>query len=442
MRTHRRGLLLALAGLLASAPFTTTRATDIAFRAFSGSIAMGPQAVDFGNKLAALTALTLGEAGTVRFTKLAGTPAIPAQFGGDIMKAVAAGAAGGGFDAAYQSGGEMNATWGFLYNSGTPFGPTFDEYMGFLYSKSVNDGSLTGLELLQATLDASSANVVAIPIVAGTEQGSGYFPQPVGPAPGTWGIGLAGLCQAGWTFRYLPPAQNVLDRACDNLVKRHVIQEKKIAFIAAVPGGGSLVSALRSGQIQAFEFASPWDDVSQLFNTADNPGLAGARYLHFPGWHQQWFLSYALINKQVWDGLSAAQQALFKTAARDHVLSAYAENLRQDGPALHYIMDVNKADADPSNDMVLVKWPDHDLALLRDAAIQFMNERLVDPALPAADRAAYGTILEAIRKYVQANDLYWDRRALDEQMRFRGWKSPTGEPWGERNGPSWWDCER
>jgi hypothetical protein len=335
----------------------------------------------------------------------------------------------------------MNVTWGFLYNSGVPFGPTFDEYMGFLHGKSVHNGTQTGLELLQATLDAAGANVVAIPIVAGTEQGSGYFPKPVGPAPGTWGIGLVGLCQAGWTFRYLPPAQNVLDRACDNLVARHVIQAKSIHFIAAVPGGGSLVSAVKRGQLQAFEFASPYDDVSQLFDTADNPGTVGLRYVHFPGWHQQWFLSYMLINEQVWSGLTPAQQALVQTAARDNLISSYAENLRQDGPALHHIMDVNRADADPSNDMVLVKWPDHDLALLRESAIQFLNERAEDPSLPAAERAAYVTILEALREFVRVNDLYWDRRALGEQMRFKGWKSPDGERWGEPGGPAWWDMD-
>lgn len=56
-----------------------------------------------------------------------------------------------------------------------------------------------------------------MPIVGGNEQASGYFMLPVGSGGATPGIGLAGLCGQNWTFRYLPPAQYVLDRACDDL---------------------------------------------------------------------------------------------------------------------------------------------------------------------------------------------------------------------------------
>ena len=59
---------------------------------------------------------------------------------------------------------------------------------------------------------------------------------PVGNAGATPGIGLAGLCQQNWTFRYLPPAQYVLDRACDNLVTSGVIPKKNIKFITAIAG--------------------------------------------------------------------------------------------------------------------------------------------------------------------------------------------------------------
>jgi hypothetical protein len=436
---HTRGLLLALIGLLGSLPYAPTRAVEIKYRSFSGSAAMGPAAEAFAARLQALSTATLGEAGAISFVKLSPTPDIPSQFNKSIMSAVAAGSAGGGFDAAYQSAGDINATWGFLYNSGVPFGPSFDEFMGFLYGKSI-DGRQTGLELLQATLDAAGANVVAIPIVGGSEQASGYFPLPVGAAPGTWGIGLVGLCQQNWTFRYLPPAQYVLDRACNNLVSRRVIKANHIKFVAAVSGNGSLVDGVKSGQIQAFEFATPYDDLSQLFTGTDNPGTVGVRYMHFPGWHQQWLLTYMLVNKPVWNGMTPAQRALFQSAARDNVILSYGENLRQQGPALRAILQANASDSNPGNDMVLVKWPDVDLALLREATIQVLDGRTTDSTLPAADRQAYATILEALRTYVRANDLYWDWRALDPQMRFRGWTSPSGQAWSEPGGPSWWSA--
>src|SRR5690349_15785239 len=78
-------------------------ADDIKFRSFSASAAIGPPADAFAAKLDSVTATALGAAGEVHFTRLAGIPAIPPQFAGDIVSAVAAGEAAGGFNAAYIS---------------------------------------------------------------------------------------------------------------------------------------------------------------------------------------------------------------------------------------------------------------------------------------------------------------------------------------------------
>lgn len=403
-------------------------ATDIKFRSFSASATMGPQADAFAAKLSALTSLALGSGTAVNFVKLPGIPAIPAKFGGNIVSAVGAGAVNGGFDAAYNSGSELNKTWGFIFNSGIPFGPNFDEYLGFLFGKSV-DGQATGLELLQSTLDLRNRNIVAIPIVGSSEQLSGYFPQPLSDVGNIKGIGLAGLCQQPWTFRYLPPGEYVLGKACDNLVASGAIPAKNIKFIAAIPGGGSLVDAVKIGQLQAFEFATPLDDVSQLFNGVDNPGTVGVRFVHTPGWQQQFLITWLLVNKPVWNSLSPAQQALTYSVARDHVLSSYGENMQRQGDALSFILSANKADANPGNDMVLSHWPRKDQERMSLACNQMLNERTVDATLPAADREDLKVVLEALRKYVLANNQYWVERGVQPRMRFDDWTSPSGEKW-------------
>ena len=133
-----RGIACAIA--LATLTPHTALAGDIRYRSFSASAAIGPPAEAYAAKLQTVTQTTMGAAGEVHFVKLPGLPAVPAQFGGDIVSAVAAGEAGGGFDAAYISGGDLNRAWGFIFNSGVPFGPTFDEFVGFLYGKSIGDG--------------------------------------------------------------------------------------------------------------------------------------------------------------------------------------------------------------------------------------------------------------------------------------------------------------
>lgn len=420
-----------LAGALAFAA-DTALATDIYFRSFTTSAAMGPPAQDYAAKLQSITNLALGPSGEVRFVKLPGIPAIPSQFGGDIVKAVGAGAAGGGFDASYNSGSELNKAWGFLYNSGVPFGPGFDEYLGFLFGKSV-DGQRTGLELLQSILDLNGKNVVAVPIVGNAEQLSGYFYEPIGDAGSTQGIGLAGLCQRNWTFRYLPPGEYTLNRACDDLVAQGVIPAKNLKFIAPIPGGGSLVDAVKLGYLQGFEFATPLDDVSSLFNTVDNPGTVGLRYVHFPGWQQQFLITWMLVNKQVWNSMNVAQQTLTYSVARDHVLASYGENMRQQGAALKYILEANRGDGDPSNDLVLVEWPKKDQELMIASTIRMLNDRAYDPTLSAADRRDFVTILEAFRKYVAASEIYWDDRKVGEKLRFDDWKNENGQGWESPN---------
>lgn len=411
-------------------------ALEISFRSFSGSAAIGPPADEYAAKLLSVSTTVLGKAGEVKFAKHKPTPAIPKEFK-DIVAAVEAGGplvGGKGFDAAYISGSDLNPAWGFIYNSGVPFGPEFDEFLGFLYGKSIDDGAASGLDQLQQLLDKSGKNIVAFPIVGSPQQGSGYFMLPVGSVGSTAGIGLAGLCQQNWTFRYLPPAQYVLDRACDNLVAGGVIPKKNIKFITAIAGGGSLVKAVADGQLHAYEFATPLDDVSQLFGLSEgNPGTVGTRYLHFPGWHQQFLITYMIINKNVWNKLSPAQQALVLTVARDHVVSSYGENLRQQGSKLKQILTANDGDKIVENDLVPVQWPQSDLTLLRDATIQFLNARASDAALSEQDRKDYGRILESLRKYVSSNNGYWKVREVPGALRFQGWHDPDGSKSWDQN---------
>jgi TRAP-type mannitol/chloroaromatic compound transport system substrate-binding protein len=414
----------------------SSHAGDITYRSFSDSATLGPQAEAFAAKLASLSNLVLGSSNAIRFVKLSGIPPIPSPFAGNIVAAVSAGASRGGFDAAYVSGGELNKTWGFIYNSGVPFGPAFDEFTGFLYGKVVN-GQATGLDLLQSILDTRHRNIVVIPIVASSEQLSGYFPLPIGNNDSRQpGIGLAGLCQQSWTLRFLPPGEYVIGKACDTLVTYRVIASKNIRFIAAVPGGGSLVEALKIGQLQGFEFATPLDDISQLFSTVDNPGTAGARFVHTPGWQQQFLVTWMIINKDVWRTMSVAQQALTSSVARDHVLSSYAENMQRQGDALRWVLAANRGDHDRHDDLVLSEWPERDLERLSIATNQILNERTADPSLPSEDRQDLSTILETLRTYVRSNFQYWTTRAVRSELRFKHWRSPTGDPWVDRKDPS------
>ena len=121
------------------------------------------------------------------------------------------------------------------------------------------------------------------------------------------------------------------------------------------------------------------------------------------------------------------------SVARDHTVSSYGENLRQQGTKLKEILTANDGDKIAENDLVLVQWPESDLALLRDETIQFLHARSADATLSEPDRKDYNKILESLRKYVSSNNGYWKVREVPSALRFQGWYDPDGKQSWDQN---------
>jgi hypothetical protein len=322
-----------------------------------------------------------------------------------------------------------NPSWGFGYNS-VPFGIRFEQMIGFIYDTKIEGFNGNGLELAQSILDSRGGTQIVFPVVGSTMQGSGYFPKPIGKpdcAEGDAeclsqgnGIGLAGLCTSGWRIRYLAPPQDVLDRACNLLVKRGVIPARTLKFYPPV-GGQSVLLPMQRGASQGFEYTVPFDDFVSYFpvkqataaeplgdpnagdldcgpvlpypmpsgtktNCSQNIGQIGARYAHHPSWHQPYLMSWIHIDKAVWNTLSAAQQKAIARAAKDSVTQSYNANESVQCAKLKDILDINKGinqrntdgtlrlvDGKPvSAAMTLTTWPDDALEVLIDARDEFL----------------------------------------------------------------------
>ena len=338
------------------------------------------------------------------------------------------GMSGDGRDAAYDNGGALNPVWGFIYNSGTPFGLRFREMVRFLY-----DGG--GLALAQQLIDAKGLNVKILPVLGSNPQGSGYFKAPIGPVHcegeadcrNTPSIGLEGLCQAGWTFRYLPPAQNVIDSACDRLVAEGIIPRKNINFVQSV-GGQTVLGAVQTGAVTAFEFATPLDDYDQppagvgffpaltpspIPLSNQNPGHKGLRFAHFPSWHQPFVIGWLLLNKtDVWDRLTPRQRAALERAAHDALVESYHESARVQCRAWREILGHNDGqdqldavgnpiliDGRPvSADVKDARWPREALDRLH-AATQVYLDSLRGTA--TQDQRDYGVVLDTLQGYMR-----------------------------------------
>ena len=328
--------------------------------------------------------------------------------------ATAAQVADGEVAAAHVSGGSLNPAWGFLVNS-IPFGPDFEEMATFLYDAG-------GLELVNHSFQERGVDVVALPVVGSPEQIAGYFQKPLGipdcprgdaecQAHGN-GIGIAGLCAEPWTLRYLPPAETILDRACDRLGG-----ERRMDFVQAIPGGSAFLTAVQQGAIDGFEFATPIDDWDAtrggFFANPEAPagsdgrtlGEVGLRFVHHPGWHQPFFLGWMVIQRSgIWDRLDPDQQDALRVAGRAALLDSYRAT---DSVQCHYFQRIMQSTSglsqrDPAGEvreasagMVLTHWTDPDVALLRSVAVEVMEEGRGGGS-PTPDQADYGRILDAL----------------------------------------------
>ena len=349
-------------------------------------------------------------------------------------------------------------SWGFVYNS-VPFGMRFEQMMGYLYEAKLDGFNGNGLALAQSILDSRGGTQIVLPVVGSTMQGSGYFPKPIGKpechagdadcmSQGN-GIGLAGLCTSGWRIRYLAPPQDIVDRACEMLVKRGTIPAKTLTFYPPV-GGQSVLLPMQRGTIQGFEYVNPYDDLADFFpikeatasaplgnpdaggldcspvqafpippgtksNCTQNIGQIGARYAHHPAWHQPFLISWIHIDKAVWNTLNPAQQAAIARAAKESVLESYKATESVECTKLKAILDINKGinqrniDGTPrthngkpiSATMTLATWPDDALKVLQDAT----NEHLASlagantPTEKTDAQKDFATVHNALTKY-------------------------------------------
>src|SRR5262249_33635126 len=107
----------------------------------------------------------------------------------------------------------------------------------------------------------------------------------------------------------------------------------------------------------------------------------GARYAHHPAWHQPFLLSWMHVDKSVWNGLNAQQQAAILKAAKESVVESFRATDTIACKKLKDMLDINEGvqqrnlDGTPrlqgdkpiSAKITLATWPEDALQVLREA---------------------------------------------------------------------------
>ena len=89
------------------------------------------------------------------------------------------------------------------------------------------------------------------------------------------------------------------------------------AVVVTLPGG-EIIPSLRSGAIDASEFAGPWVDMAFGLHKA-------AKYYYYPGFHEPGAAVSLAINKKIWDSLGSTERSIIETAAASENVRSLAE---------------------------------------------------------------------------------------------------------------------
>ncbi len=202
----------------------------------------------------------------------------------EVLDAVATGTIDGGFGPAGFWAGKMPAAPLF---SAVPFGPEAGEYVAWM----THGG---GLELEQRMYDEAGFNVVPLPCCLLAAETSGWFRKPVETPADLKGLKMRFYGLGG-----------------------QVMQELGVA-VTVMPGG-EIYQALEKNVLDGTEYSMPAID--------EKLGLARvADYNYYPGWHQQATILELLINRSIWQSLSAADRAVIETACRAAMLDSFAKS--------------------------------------------------------------------------------------------------------------------
>jgi TRAP-type mannitol/chloroaromatic compound transport system substrate-binding protein len=101
------------------------------------------------------------------------------------------------------------------------------------------------------------------------------------------------------------------------------------AVVVNLPAS-EIIPSLRSGAIDASEFAGPWVDMALGLNKA-------AKYYYYPGFHEPGAALSLVVNKKLWDSLDRTERSLIETATAAETALSYADFTANDAVALQQL---------------------------------------------------------------------------------------------------------
>ena len=198
--------------------------------------------------------------------------------------------------------------------------------------------------------------------------------------------GIIGPETAGWFSKRIETLEDLRGLKIRFAGLGGKVLQKLGASVTLIPGG-EIFQALEKGAIDATEYSMPAVDQMLGFDRV-------AKYNYFPGWHQTFTAAHLVVNKPVWDALTAADQELINTTCTAGVIRNLSRGEAIQGAVMQGFAEKG---------VTTVKFPDAILQELRAVTQEVLAEE-------AARDEDFARIWLSQKRF-QAQYQHWKRNA-------------------------------
>lgn len=121
---------------------------------------------------------------------------------------------------------------------------------------------------------------------------------------------------------------------------------RRLGAIVVVLPGSEIVTALRSGAIEACEWLGPWLDTAMGLHEA-------ARYYYYPGWHEPGTALALGVSRGTWEGLDDGERRLIEAVATSEYALSLAEFTTNNALALRRLREEGRVAVRPFSAAIL-----------------------------------------------------------------------------------------
>ncbi|SEF81015.1 TRAP transporter substrate-binding protein [Marinobacterium lutimaris] len=216
-----------------------------------------------------------------------------------------------------------------------PFGPTPDIALAWMFQGG-------GLEIIQKAYDPYNVKVLPCHLVV--PEAGGWFNKEINTVDDFKGLNMRIAGLGGKALAKLG------------------------ANTQLVPAGEVYVS-LETGRIDATEFSAPQLDVGFGFQKI-------VKNYYFPGWHQPSSWDTVIINMDVWNGFSKAEQQAMESSCKANIMDNLADQIQSQAAALDTIRAAG---------VTVRRFPDDVLKAIKQASVEVLeDESRKDPIFAEA----------------------------------------------------------